>query len=93
VIYDPHADRPLYLEVTPARVNDITPAKAMPIEPGATYVFDRLLRLRLLGEARCGRLPHRHPAQEEHAPGPDHRAVPAAGIEPPLHQRGARPNP
>lgn len=40
IIYDPDADRPLYLEVTPARVNDITAAKAMPIEPGATYVFD-----------------------------------------------------
>jgi hypothetical protein len=40
VIYDPDADCPLYLEVTPARVNDITAAKAMPIEPGATYVFD-----------------------------------------------------
>ena len=40
VIFDPDADRPLYLEVTPARVNDITPAKLMPIEPGATYVFD-----------------------------------------------------
>jgi len=40
IIYDPDADCPLYLAVTPARVNDITPAKAMPIEPGATYVFD-----------------------------------------------------
>jgi hypothetical protein len=40
VIYDPDADRPLYLEVTNSRVNDITAAKAMPIEPGATYVFD-----------------------------------------------------
>ena len=40
VIYDPDAGCPLYLEVTPARVNDITPAKAMPIEAGATYVFD-----------------------------------------------------
>jgi len=40
VIYDPDAERPLYLEVTPARVNDITAAKAMPLEPGATYVFD-----------------------------------------------------
>jgi len=40
VIYDPDAELPLYLEVTPARINDITPAKAMPIEPGATYVFD-----------------------------------------------------
>lgn len=40
VVYDPDADRPLYVEVTTARVNDITPAKAMPIEAGATYVFD-----------------------------------------------------
>jgi hypothetical protein len=40
VIYDPEAGIPLYLEVTPARVNDITAAQAMPIEPGATYVFD-----------------------------------------------------
>jgi IS4 transposase len=40
VIYDPDAQLPLYLEITPAKVNDITAAKAMPIEPGATYVFD-----------------------------------------------------
>jgi IS4 transposase len=40
VIYDPDADCPIYVAVTPANVNDITAAKAMPIEPGATYVFD-----------------------------------------------------
>ena len=40
VVLDPDADRPLYLQVTSANTNDITPAKAMPIEPGATYVFD-----------------------------------------------------
>lgn len=40
VIYDPDADRPIYAAVTPARTNDITAAQAMPIEPGATYVFD-----------------------------------------------------
>lgn len=40
VIYDPDRDRPTYVLLTPARVNDITPAKAMPIVPGATYVFD-----------------------------------------------------
>jgi len=40
IVYDPHADQPVYLAVTPARVNDITVAQAMPIEPGATYVFD-----------------------------------------------------
>jgi len=40
IIYDPDADQPLYLMVTAANVNDITAAKAMPIEPEATYVFD-----------------------------------------------------
>jgi IS4 transposase len=40
VVYDPDADCPLYVAVTTARVNDITPAKAMPVEAGATYVFD-----------------------------------------------------
>ena len=49
VIYDPAVDRPIYAAITPTRVNslpsgidpgDITAAQAMPIEPGATYVFD-----------------------------------------------------
>ncbi len=40
IIYDPQADRPVYFAVTPSKVNDITAAKAMPIEPGVTYVFD-----------------------------------------------------
>ena len=40
IVYDPNADRPVYFAVTPANVNDITAAKAMPIEAGATYVFD-----------------------------------------------------
>ncbi|HEY7799842.1 MAG TPA: IS4 family transposase [Hyphomonadaceae bacterium] len=40
IIYDPRADRPVYFAVTPAKVNDITAAKAMPIEPGASYVYD-----------------------------------------------------
>lgn len=40
IVYDPHADRPIYFAVTPANVNDITAAKVMPIEPGVTYVYD-----------------------------------------------------
>ena len=40
VVYDPDADQPIYAAVTPANVNDITAAQAMPIEAGATYVFD-----------------------------------------------------
>jgi Transposase DDE domain/Domain of unknown function (DUF4372) len=40
IVYDPNADRPVYFAVTPAKVNDITAAKVMPIEPGVTYVYD-----------------------------------------------------
>jgi hypothetical protein len=40
IVYDPNADRPIYFAVTPAKVNDITAAKVMPIEPGVTYVYD-----------------------------------------------------
>jgi IS4 transposase len=40
VIYDPAADCPIYASVTTRSVNDITAAKDMPIEAGATYVFD-----------------------------------------------------
>jgi IS4 transposase len=40
VIYDAAADRPIYAAVSAANVNDITAAQQMPIEPGATYVFD-----------------------------------------------------
>lgn len=40
VIYDADADCPIYAAVSTSNVNDITAAKAMPIVPGATYVFD-----------------------------------------------------
>jgi hypothetical protein len=40
VIYDPDADCPVYTAVSAANVNDITAAKAMPIVPKATYVYD-----------------------------------------------------
>lgn len=40
IVYDPDADQPLYLMVTSSNVNDITAAQAMPIEAGATYIFD-----------------------------------------------------
>jgi IS4 transposase len=40
VVFDPRAEVAVHFAVTPARVNDITAAKAMPIEPGRTYVFD-----------------------------------------------------
>jgi len=40
VVYDPDLGHPVYHAVSAANVNDITPAKQMPIEAGATYVFD-----------------------------------------------------
>jgi IS4 transposase len=40
VVYDAAADRPIYAAVSAANVNDISAAHQMPIEPGATYVFD-----------------------------------------------------
>jgi len=40
IVYNPDGARPTFAELTAANVNDITVAKAMPIRPGATYVFD-----------------------------------------------------
>lgn len=40
VVYDPDADCPLYAALSGPKVNDITAAKEMPIDPAATYVFD-----------------------------------------------------
>ena len=40
VVFDPRAEVAVHFAITPARINDITAAKAMPIEPGRTYVFD-----------------------------------------------------
>jgi hypothetical protein len=40
VVYNPDSERPNFADVTPANINDITVAKAMPIRAGATYVFD-----------------------------------------------------
>jgi hypothetical protein len=39
--FEPGLDRPTWFAVTSERVNDITAAKTMPIEAGATYVFDK----------------------------------------------------
>jgi IS4 transposase len=40
IVYDPDLACPVYHAISAANVNDITAAKAMPITPGATYVFD-----------------------------------------------------
>jgi putative transposase len=41
MVYDPDADRPVCLEITAATVNDVLVGRRQPIEPGATYVFDK----------------------------------------------------
>ena len=41
VVYDPHADVPRCVEITPANVNDVEIGQATPIEAGTTYVFDK----------------------------------------------------
>ncbi len=41
LVYNPVTDQPLRAEVTPANVNDVMVGRAVPIEPGATYVFDK----------------------------------------------------
>ena len=40
IIYNADAGCPVYMAVTAANVNDITAAQAMPVEAGASYVFD-----------------------------------------------------
>jgi putative transposase len=41
VVYDPLADVPSCVEVTPANVNDIEIGRKVPIRAGTTYVFDK----------------------------------------------------
>jgi putative transposase len=41
VVYDPAADHPRRLAITPANVNDVTVGQQVAIEAGATYVFDK----------------------------------------------------
>lgn len=41
LVYDPNADVPQCIEVTPANVNDVEVGCAMTIKAGATYVFDK----------------------------------------------------
>jgi IS4 transposase len=41
VVYDPKADCPRCVEITPATVNDVEIGRQVAIETGATYVFDK----------------------------------------------------
>jgi putative transposase len=41
VVYDPAADQPLRIAITPATVNDVEVGQQVPIEAGATYIYDK----------------------------------------------------
>ncbi len=41
VVYDPLADVPMEVEVTPANVNDVEIGREVPVKAGTTYVFDK----------------------------------------------------
>jgi putative transposase len=39
--YDPRAGRPVWFDLTSAKVDDVVAGRAVPLEAGATYVFDK----------------------------------------------------
>jgi len=39
--YDPRAEALDWMEITSPKVSDVTAARAMPVQPGTTYVFDK----------------------------------------------------
>ena len=41
VVYDPAADQPQRIAITPATVNDVEVGQETPIEAGASYIFDK----------------------------------------------------
>jgi IS4 transposase len=41
VVYDPQADVPRCIAITPANVNDVEVGRCAPVAPGTTYVFDK----------------------------------------------------
>src|SRR5208283_1983465 len=41
VLYDPRQRRPVWFDVTSAKVDDVVAGRDIPLETGATYVFDK----------------------------------------------------
>jgi IS4 transposase len=41
VVYDPGADHPRRIDITPANINDVVVGRTVALTPGATYVFDK----------------------------------------------------
>jgi Transposase DDE domain/Domain of unknown function (DUF4372) len=41
LLHDPRQSRPVWFDVTSAKVDDVVAGRAIPVEPNATYVFDK----------------------------------------------------
>jgi hypothetical protein len=41
LLYDPRQIRPVWFELTSAKIDDVVAGRAIALEPGATYVFDK----------------------------------------------------
>jgi putative transposase len=41
LLHDPRQDRPVWFDITSVKVDDITAGRTVPLEAGATYVFDK----------------------------------------------------
>jgi len=41
LVYDPRHDRPVWFDITSAKVDDVVAGRRVPLERGAIYVFDR----------------------------------------------------
>ncbi len=41
LLYDPRQTRPVWFDVTSAKIDDVVAGRGVPLEPGATYVFDK----------------------------------------------------
>ena len=89
VVYDPDAAVPTFFEITRAHVNDLAVAKAMPIEAGATYVFDKGYYDFAFRAKRRRRRSLRDPAQGQHAACSDRDAAPDRSGDPGRCRRAA----
>lgn len=69
IVYDPKAAAPVHFQVTAARSNEITMAKAMDLQPSTTYVFDLVWRFRCSPISRFGAERTSEPKPHEQAHG------------------------
>lgn len=83
VVCDPDADCPRYAALSSPKVNDISAANEMPIDPMATYVFDLGYYDFFWGQARRRGMPHRYKAQIQHQAVESRRGSRCGGLQRP----------